>query len=274
MTGNDIDLELTNILKEYEQNLAKEVEFRLRNWKFDHKKAASYQVISGLLSRQTSIVIDLLSAPQIFNRLVVSIILRSMIDIYITMAWILHSDSEIRAQKFIDYGLGQEKIMLDCRKAGLEAQGILPETDELVQTCQNLINMMKYEQLVDVNIGSWSGLNVRQMAQEAGCLDFYNLTYIPFSQDVHSNWSHLIRFNLEPCKNPLHKFHFHGVLKDNFPCFFDNLRNVVKYMNKVLDLFDANSGLDVSSVTPSADILIDKVLAIIEKIQKNKKPRK
>lgn len=268
MTGVDINMELLNILSEYRDNLKTEVNYRLSNWKYDHQNSAKYHVISGLLSRQASITLETIDAPQILNGLVISIILRSMIDIFITMAWILHDDSENRAQKFIDYGVGQEKIMKDCRESELKSQGIDPESDDFIKVSNAIINIMRKEELVDVNIGSWSGLSVRQMAEESGNLGFYNLTYIPFSQDVHSNWPHLIRFNLEPCENPLHRFHLKGVLKEVEPKLHHNLRNLTKYMNKVLMLFDEHVKLDLSSITPASKILRDKLNSLAERIEK------
>jgi hypothetical protein len=45
------------------------------------------------------------------------------------------------------------------------------------------------------------------MAEEAGCLDFYNFVYTPFSACTHSMWHHVARYNLKQCQNPLHRFH-------------------------------------------------------------------
>jgi hypothetical protein len=36
------------------------------------------------------------------------------------------------------------------------------------------LKSQRIPQLLEVNLGSWSGLTVRKMAEEAECLDFYN----------------------------------------------------------------------------------------------------
>jgi hypothetical protein len=45
------------------------------------------------------------------------------------------------------------------------------------------------------------------MAEEAGCIDFYNYVYTPFSACAHSMWHHIARYDLRECGNPLHRHH-------------------------------------------------------------------
>ncbi|MEL6120466.1 MAG: hypothetical protein AAFR49_12405 [Pseudomonadota bacterium] len=89
----------------------------------------------------------------------------------------------------------------------------------------------------EVNIGSWSGKNTRVMAQEAGCVDFYNYVFQPFSAAVHSHWSHVGRMNVEYCQNPSHNYHFlpviHSFEPDPHWC-----RMAGKYFAKSLGSFD------------------------------------
>ena len=270
ITEHEFMEEISDIIIEYDKNLRAEVELRLNNWTFDHESSAMHNVISGLLSRQTAITLEVMGSPPILHGVVIHIILRSMIDVYLTMAWIFHSDSENRAQKFIDYGVGQEKMMKDFREAELKSLGINPDEDPGIRASNMLINIMKTEELVDVNIGNWSGLNARQMAEESGNLSFYNLTYLPFTQDVHSNWPCIVRFNLAPCNSPLHKLHFVGDLKGVKSAFHLNLRNVLKYMDKVLTLFDKNIKTDLSSIKkPASDILRSRMKTLMGKIKEN-----
>ena len=66
----------------------------------------------------------------------------------------------------------------------------------------------------EVDFGSWSGKNTRQMAEEAGLLDFYNMFYLPHSQSVHNTWYHIRIFNLKMSKNPLHRNHLVPVINE------------------------------------------------------------
>ena len=75
------------------------------------------------------------------------------------------------------------------------------------------------------------------MAQEAGCVDFYNYVFQPFSSAVHSYWSHVGRINVEMCQNPAHNFHFLPVI----PSFEPDThwcRLAGKYLSKTLSSFD------------------------------------
>ena len=88
-----------------------------------------------------------------------------------------------------------------------------------------------------MNLGSWSGLNTRKMAEEAGFIDFYNYVYQPFSGVAHSNWAHISMFNTVPCENPAHRSHRAPALVTTEP---DPhwLFLAAKYLSKTLDHFD------------------------------------
>ena len=98
-----------------------------------------------------------------------------------------------------------------------------------------------------------SGIDVRRMAEEAGCLDFYRYAYTPFSAGTHSMWHHISRWNLISCRNPLHRYH--RVPDDRIlnpdP---DYLYLAAKYAAKTLDLFDEKSGVKVD-IRSALDVL-------------------
>src|SRR6266542_3584732 len=131
------------------------------------------QMVQAELSERWNLwSIDLVNAPTIWNGHIAPLILRTMTDTYITLAWIF-CDPLDRAQKFILHGLGQEKLQIEHRKADLESRGINAEEDLLVQAKEAWLNSQRYSFLTEVNIGSWSGIDTRKMAQEAGCIELY-----------------------------------------------------------------------------------------------------
>jgi len=109
-----------------------------------------------------------------------------MADVYITLAWILKAPDE-RARKFILYGLGQEKLQLEHRKTQIADRKPTPEEQLMIDASKAWINSQRFTFLTEVNLGSWSGLPTREMADQAGCLDFYNYVYMPFSARAHSS---------------------------------------------------------------------------------------
>ena len=65
----------------------------------------------------------------------------------------------------------------------------------MVDTLQAWIDGQRLHFIVEVNVGAWSGKSTREMAEQAGLLDFYNYVYTPFSQCAHSTWLHVGRLN-------------------------------------------------------------------------------
>jgi hypothetical protein len=159
-----------------------------------------------------------------------------MADVYITLAWILKDPTE-RARKFILYGLGQAKLQVEHRKAQAQEKGEDPSDDPMIDALETWASSQRYPFLTEVDVGSWSGLTSREMADQADCLDFYRYVYMPFSASVHSTWHHIGRLNLEPCVSPLHRGHKLPV--DPEPELHSYyLYLAAKYLAKTFRLFD------------------------------------
>ena len=95
-----------------------------------------------------------------------------MTDAYITLAWILKDPIE-RSRKLILYGLGQQKLMQEHRREALIAEGKDPAQDPMVKASEAWLNAQRFDFLTEVNVGSWSEAAVREMAEQADCLDLY-----------------------------------------------------------------------------------------------------
>ena len=111
------------------------------------------------------------------------------------------------AQKFILYGLGQEKLQIEHLKVALDT---VPAEDrealeQRIEIQQAWLNSQHYSFLQQVDVGSWSGISTREMAKEAGCLDLYNHAYTGWSHAAHGTWNHIGRFDAWPSKEALHK---------------------------------------------------------------------
>lgn len=236
-----------------------ELEYRWENWNKDLSRNEIHEVVGALLARQTTLAIEIAGSPSIWNAHVAPVLLRCMIDCYINIAWILREPLE-RSRKFIEYGLGQLKLQLEHRRKQLEQDGRDPEKDPLVQAHENWIKGQKFEFLLEVDVGNWSGMDVRRMADEAGCLDFYRYSYMPFSAAVHNTWHHVGRLNLEECGNPLHKYHGVPSVR-SLPVDSDYMMNAAKYLAKTFRLFD-----DFAGVSPPRESAFEKVQTAFENI--------
>ena len=85
------------------------------------------------------------------------------------------------------------------------------------------------------------------MAEDAGCLDFYNHVYTPWSAVAHSTWQHIGRYNVTQCQNPLHGFHLVPAAIDAEDLTVLYLAG--KYADKTFRLFDTKIGVKTSTAS-------------------------
>jgi len=205
------------------------------------------EVIGALLARQVTLAKRMARNPEFCDVHIGPIMLRVMIDNHITLAWIL-KDPAARSKLFVLHGLGQDKLFLEHLKAEAE-DGSNPDLQNLIEAKERWINNQQYSFLTTVNLGSWSGLNTRDMAEEANCLDLYRYAYTPFSSCVHNMWNHVGRLNVDQSGNPLHKYLLVPCDPEMEP-EFDLLLNCAKYLEKSFRIVDETFGLQCNTLLP------------------------
>lgn len=254
-------LNITSCINNYVENVIKSLTVRWNKWDKDLMKNSTYEVIGGILARQCSLAIQLSTNLQMWNEEIAPIILRTMADNHINLAWILINPKE-HSEKFIIHGLGQLKLNLEHRKNDLD-ETMKEEMKEYVEREEKFINSQKYTFLTEVNLGSWSGLNTRKMAEEAGIIDFYNYVYQPFSNCTHSTWAHISKYNTNVSPNPLHKFLRHPIIIDFVPDInYFNLAG--KYLDKSIREFDRVFKLNLEEDS-AFDIVLKELIGLSSK---------
>lgn len=227
--------EFQHIVESYIQNIELEFKHHWNSWEIILSEKEKHEVISSLIARQITITIHFASASSNWTGDFAPIILRSLADNYINLAWILKDPLE-RSRKFIYYGIGREKLNLEHRKIEMIDEGLDPESDEIIKYSTEWINFHQYDFLTNVDLSSWSAKSVFQMAEEADCRDFYNLVYQPFSSATHNMWNHVGKYNVMLSDNPLHNHLL--VPKVNHPeIHYDYLELAAKYVDKMLNSF-------------------------------------
>ena len=227
-------------------NTAKtELAQRLESWKFDLGKIEIYEVIGGLLARQVTLATDIAMSPLMWNSHSAPVLLRAMADVHITLSWIFKDRYE-RSKQYIEHGIGGMKLEIAHRKRMIEEGNNDPELQHIVDVQENWLGSQRISDLVQVDLGNWSGLSVRKMAEESDCLDFYNYVYQPFSNAVHSSWSHISMHNVQHCKNPVHCNHRIGVCFEVEPDVYW-LHLAAKYLEKSYKKFDLETGVKIAS---------------------------
>lgn len=255
--GEEFLKKLPPIINTFVQNARQELYERWKSWKIDLSKPEQYEVIGGLLARQVTLATQLALAPSIWNGHIAPIVLRSMADNYIALAWIFESPEE-RAKKFVGYGLGREKQQIEHKKEELE--NITDEKkkriiEKEIKFRENWLESQRFAFLTEVNVGAWSDKTTREMAGDANEKHFYDFVYTPFSAATHNMWHHVERYNLIQCDNPLHRYHRIPVDPD-LEIDPDYLYNAAKYLDKAFRLFDEKTRVKVK-VPCAFDVLID-----------------
>jgi len=81
--------ELLNSIRDaYIKNAETELLERIELWKVDLAENEKYEVIVGLLARQATLAIQFATVHPIWNGHMAPLILRIMVDLYITLSWI------------------------------------------------------------------------------------------------------------------------------------------------------------------------------------------
>ena len=225
-----------------------ELKERWKKWVIDLSQSEVHEVVGALLARQVTLARQMAECPPIWNGHIAPIILRAMADGYISLAWVL-KDPLDRSRMFVLYGLGQAKLELEHRKVQIGERDPTEQEKEFIEVSEMWLNSQRFTFLTEVNVGSWSGIPTRQMAEEADCIDFYNYVYNPFSACTHSMWHHISRYNLMLCENPLHQYH--KVPDDpTLPMDSYYLYLSAKYLQKSFSCFDKKFSIAVD--VPSA----------------------
>jgi hypothetical protein len=236
MTDDEATIDLEPVILAYLAEVDNELADRLKAWPPDFAHIQVHEVIGGLLARQATLAKEIAAAPSLWNGHSAPIMLRAMADVYINLAWLLLDPPE-RCLKYISFGLGQAKLELKHRQAEISTRTPTPEESARLGALEAWIDNQRATFLLDVDLGKWSGLSVRQMAEEADCIDFFHYVYSPFSGCAHSMWQHVAIYNLKTCGNALHRYHR---LPNSPPLDpdIDYLLLAAKYWGKSLRTFD------------------------------------
>ena len=255
--------QIAPIIDTYIGMVKAELRERVKAWSLDLAQYEMHEAVGALLARQVTLAVQLAAAPPIWNPHLAPLILRSMIDTYISLGWILCNPVD-RAQKFILYGLGQEKLEIEHLKARAEAENRKPEDDPIIKSKEGWLNEQRYEFLTEVNVGRWSGVDTRKMAEEAGLLDVYRYDYQPSSGATHSQWHHVGKYNLVTCPNPLHKFHKIPIAPE-LGSDIAYLQRAAEYVEKTFALFD--NKFSVKIIAPSSLVALSASFNAVSQIE-------
>jgi len=238
-----------DLVNRYCENVEKGFKERCDMVEVDLYDTAPNEVAGALIARQATLSTTLARSPGNWTGHVAPLFLRAMVDAHISLAWVLN-DPATRARQFILYGLGQEKLFIEHLKTELdERNGEDKQLASLIEAREDWLNSQRRDIMTEVNVGAWSGHNTREMAEQSGCESLYKYAYLPFSGAAHSMWQHIGVYNVQPCTNPLHKYH-------KVPAIIstaidpDYVYRSSKYVTRSYKTYDAAFGLQCETELP------------------------
>jgi hypothetical protein len=162
------------------------------------------------------------------------IALRTLVECYITLAYLAKRDDPDLWKSHRVFGAGQAKLAylkLEDMSEGTAFVG--------ADTLKNLANEDVWEEFLPIELGHWEKMNLRSESIEAGdkVKEDYDKFYPWASQFTHGHWGAIRDSVFDTCGNPLHRLH----------------------------RIPRSSARGLPDVIPDACTLVDKVLEIVSR---------
>jgi hypothetical protein len=191
---------------------------------------ARYDSVFGTALYCLGIVQELL-VPGSGNSIVARMALRTVLECYITLAYLVSRDDAKLWQSYRVYGAGQAKL----------SYLKLLETDDLPgyispEALEALANEDQWQEFLKIDLGHWDRSNLRQLSESAGVKADYDRFYSWPSTYTHGHWGAVRDSVLTVCFNPLHRLH--RIARPTARVLNDVLPDVCGIFDKILELVD------------------------------------
>lgn len=165
----------------------------------------------GLATRAIRGVAAVIRAPLMWTGENGANVMRMLFETRVVLLWLMAQDDESVFEQYQEYGRGKRK--LHKRHVEAVAEELGESTPDEVMSVLEMLETRTggewAEEFQEVSVEStFSGKNLRTMAEEVGELDSYNHRFQTSSGVTHGEWWALEDFALQRCVNPLHRFHF------------------------------------------------------------------
>lgn len=128
--------------------------------------------------------------------------LRTILEVRITLRYLIKTNDEKLWQKWRVYGAGQAKL-----NALKFDDHVLPPKHIDVASIEEIANEDMWSEFVSINLASWSGLDLRKLSERTDLKDIYDQHYSWTSGYSHGTWGPVREACFTTCGNPLHRLH-------------------------------------------------------------------
>lgn len=180
-------------------------------------------------------LIEELYRPGLYLAITGRLILRSILETYLNLAYLSKKDDEELWKKYRNYGTGIVKLAY-LKWLEKFPDEKMPMDEEFVD---HVVNEDRWMELSNINLGHWESINLRKIADEADEKDLYDYYYDLLSSYAHGNWGAIRISSYDLCMNPLHRYH--RVPKRKLPVMdsvaTDSMIVFAKLLGRLIDLF-------------------------------------
>ena len=128
--------------------------------------------------------------------------LRTILEVRINLKYLLAEDNVDLWKKWREYGSGQAKLN------ALRFDDLIDPPEHIdVESLEKIAGEDIWEEFLAVNLGSWSGLDLRKLSERSGLKDTYDKHYSWTSGYTHGMWGPIRESCYQTCGNPLHRLH-------------------------------------------------------------------
>jgi hypothetical protein len=221
------------------------------------------EVRMGLASRQLRLLRRLVENPTAWTHERSPHLIRPMIDTRIVAAWLVFKNDPALYERYKDYGQGKLKLLKLNFEEHIEQQGGFTETSqEYLDYLEMRVNIERDEEFQGISLKpNFGDRSIRQMAEDVGLKDLYDLNYSPLSGESHGDWGSLVTHDLERCSNPLHRYHRLGRFAGGEEELrLDYLYHAVNLMDDTVEAIFESYGLQTADVLDRFRALFAKAL--------------
>jgi hypothetical protein len=155
--------------------------------------------------------------------------LRTIFECHVSFRYLILKNNKELWKKWRTYGAGQAK--LNALKFDEFTE---PPKFINTETIESIAGEDLWEEFLNIELGSWSGSDLRKMSDKAGVKPSYDQYYSWTSGYSHGTWGAIREACFETCGNPVHRLHRYPK-KKSLP---DTLHDACTLVNEILEDLD------------------------------------
>lgn len=128
--------------------------------------------------------------------------LRTILETHINLRYMLSKNEEELWKKWRVYGAGQAKLNALRFDVDMDAPRHID-----IDIVERIAGEDVWEEFLTINLGSWSGIDLRKISEKSGLKSTYDKHYSWTSGYSHGTWAQIRETCYQTCGNPLHRLH-------------------------------------------------------------------